>query len=224
MKHIVILLGAFFFCISCAALPEVIQANPPALQNIQSRCLMLFPTGNWQFVHRIEAIFPGDVRSEVMGITTLSSSDRSVRCIIMTIEGLVVFDAVYDQRLTVKRSISPFDSNDFAQGLINDIQLIFFPPEGLPTQAGKLQNGYDVCRYQKAGGQTVDIVCPSDLFRLLRQYDPEKQLSRTLKAFFRKAEDPVKSAGFPHRLELEAHHSPEYTLVMDLLEAVPVAR
>ena len=66
----------------------------------------------------------------MMGLTVLSSRLRSNRSVIMSLEGFVVFDGEVNQGLTVHRALPPFDSPGFAEGLMADIRLIFFQPEG----------------------------------------------------------------------------------------------
>jgi hypothetical protein len=185
-------------------------------------CQRLFPIGKWQFVHSIEAVMPGGQKGLVMGVTVISSVDKTAHCVLMTIEGLVVFDARYDQELVINRAVAPFDQEGFAAGLISDIQLIFFIPQGSLVETGNDPNEASVCRYQNPDGRIVDLVIDADHTRHIRQYTAQRRLRRTVDAFFTKQESDGGGPDFPDRLELRAHGVAGYTLVMDLVEAVPL--
>lgn len=192
------------------------------MEQLKRHCLEHIPRDNWQFVHRIDALFPGGHAGQVVGVTTLFAERRSIRCTIMTIEGLVLFDARYDRRITVKRAVPPFDNAEFARGLIDDIRLIFFPPGGNLIQSGRLQNGSHVCRYRHADGQTVDIIRLTDQSILLQRYTPRNRIDRSLHMVYRTDKNPALPETLPHRLKLEAKGPSAYTLIMELLEATPL--
>jgi len=210
--------------ISCSALPSLQPADRAARVELPQTCHQLFPNGNWQFVHSIEAVMPGGHRGMVMGVTVISSRDKSAHCVLMTMEGLVVFDARYDQQLVINRAVAPFDHEGFAAGLISDIQLIFFMPEGPLVETGKDPNGASVCRYQNPDGRIVDLVIDADHTRHIRQYNSQQRLSRTVDAFSTKQESDGDGPDFPDRLELTTHGVADYTLIMDLVEAIPLTK
>jgi hypothetical protein len=220
MRNICFLLCTSLFIISCSRLPNIYPADGSAQRQLHKKCRQLFPTGNWQFFHIIEVIMPGGKKSVVTGLTVISSKDKTIRSVIMTIEGLVLFDARYDHRLIINRAISPFDSAEFAQGLIKDIQLIFFKPPGVLIGIGFLKNGYPVCRYQYPDGRINDIVSHPDGNWEVRQYSYELDLTRTVKSMSVQKLDSPHQSMIPGRIELTAHDSPGYVLVMNLVEAV----
>jgi hypothetical protein len=77
-----------------------------------------------------------------MGVTELSSDPERIHAVMMTIEGLVLFDALFDGKLTINRGVAPFDSREFAEGLMDDIRLIFFKPAGNAVDAGLTEDGF----------------------------------------------------------------------------------
>jgi hypothetical protein len=139
MKHILLLLSVLGLMLSCSRLPQVFPASDSADPQPGRTCRGPYPEGDWQLLHSIEATLPGGKKGFLMGLTVISSSDRTARCVIMTLEGFVVFDALYDKQITVKRAIAPFDSEVFANGLIEDINLIFFKPTGSIMTSGFLK-------------------------------------------------------------------------------------
>jgi hypothetical protein len=159
-----------------------------------------------------------------MGVTVISSRDKSAHCVLMTMEGLVVFDARYDQQLVINRAVAPFDNEDFAAGLIRDIQLIFFMPQGSLVETGKDPDESSVCRYQNRDGRIVDLVIDADHTWHIRQYTAQQRLSHTVDAIFTKKESDGDGPDFPDRLELRAHDDAGYTLIMELVEAIPLTK
>ncbi len=224
MKSLYLLLCMACILISCSTLPSLQPADRTVREELPQTCHRLFASGKWQLVHSIEAVMPGGHSGLVMGATIISSQDKSAHCVLMTIEGLVVFDARYDQQLVINRAVAPFDNDDFAAGLISDIQLIFFKPEGLPVETGIDPDGASVCRYLNPDGRIVDLVIESDHTWHIRQYTAHQRLSRTVDAFFTKQEFDGDGPDFPDRLELKAHDAAGYTLIMDLVEAVPLTK
>ena len=221
MKLMCLLLCIGCILISCSTLPSLQSADHSDRTELPQTCQRLFPNGKWQFVHSIEAVMPGGQRGLVMGVTVISSRTKSARCVLMTIEGLVVFDARYDQELVIHRAVAPFDQEGFAAGLISDIQLIFFKPQGPLVETGNDSNGSSVCRYQTPDSGIVDLVIDADHTWHIRQYTSQQRLKRTVDAFFSKPGSDGGEPDFPDRLELKAYGVAGYTLVMDLVEAVP---
>lgn len=218
MKWFLLLLAAGFLFSSCSNLPKVHPARDFESAGTYQTCRDVFPQGKWQFVHSIEAVMPGGKSGFVTGVAMISSEDRSFRSVIMTIEGLAVFDAEWDRQLIVNRAIAPFDSKPFAEGLAEDIRLLFLHPLGAPIESGVLENGFSICRYRDSEGEIVDVVSKGNGNVEIRRYARDLRLLRTVKM------EPGKNThtGIPQKIELTAHGSQGYKLIMNLVEAVPV--
>jgi hypothetical protein len=224
MKHILLLLSLLGLILSCSSLPQVYPAGDSADPQPDRACRGPFPDGDWQLLHSIEATLPGGKKGFLMGLTVISSSNRTTRCVIMTLEGFVVFDALYDKQITVKRAIAPFDSEGFANGLIEDINLMFFKPSGPVMASGFLKSGAAVCRYQKPDGSIVDIITHGEHRWEIKQYLPDFRLARIVKSVPATKPGLAARKGISDRIELISHGSPGYTLVMDLVEAIPLTQ
>jgi hypothetical protein len=220
MRGIVfVLVGVLLFVISCASLPAMYRSNCPAALEIQAKCRVPFPQGKWQFVHYIEATLPGGKKGFVMGITVISPVTETIDCVIMTLEGFVLFDARYDQGLITNRAIAPFDRIEFAKGLMDDIRLIFFKPDGPLIGSGILEDGSPVCRYQDFEGKTIDIITFPDNSWEIRQYGKDLRLARTVTASSPKKAGRSGQQVVPDRLELKVHGLLGYELSMNLVSA-----
>jgi len=220
MKATWIPLCALLFVVSCACLPDIRPANGPAALAIQAGCDATFPVGKWQFVHTIEATLPGGRKGLVMGVTVVSSAGRAMDCIILSPEGLVLFEARQEQDLVIRRAVFPFEEKAFAEGLVRDVQLMFLRPDASLSESGFLENGSSVCRHQGHDGKIVDIITHLDHAWEIREHGEDGRLTRTVEAW------SLKSTGSPdqwpvaEKMKLVSYGFPGYELTMTLVDAV----
>jgi hypothetical protein len=224
MKHILLLLSLWSLVAACSSLPQVYPAGDAATSQARQACRNLFPEGDWQLWHSIEATLPGGRKGFLMGLTVISSATRNAHCVIMTQEGFVLFDASYGEEISVERAVAPFDSEVFAKGLISDIRLMFFAPNGPLAETGYDKDGASICRYRIPNGRIVDLVVHGDLSWQIRQYNRQMCLERTVTAFSNRPYRGEDRYAIADRLELTAYGAAGYSLIMDLIEAVPLER
>lgn len=224
MKGVGSLLILLLSMISCAGLPGPEPINSLVTPGTPRQCSIPFVSNRWQFVHSIEGTMPNGRKTFVIGVTDISPDMETIHCVIMTIEGLVVFEGRSERReMVINRGLPPFDSGDFAGGLMNDIRLLFFKPDGKLIDSGTLGNGSYACRYKNDKDIIVDVITNQDRTWEIRQYENEI-LIRSIKA---RAEGPGSSAnqkGIPARIELVAHGPVKYTLLLDLIRAMNIER
>ena len=202
--------------VSCATLPKIYQIQQPVKNSFKKNSSSLFPKGNFQFVHTIEAVMQGGYKGTFMGVCDISSLTGSIRCIIMTIEGFVLFDAqLFNDKLTIKRGIKPFDSKAFALGLMRDIQFIFFKPIGKLLKTGISENNLPVYRY-KSDTKFTDIIIFNSQSYKTTEYNKNYNLLRSVKIEGTKNEkyDFI----VPNKIKLKIHTTPKYTLDMNLIQ------
>ena len=221
MKKWVWLLIMGGLVVSCAGLPELQKTAGPETPDPGRGCLVgVYPLGNWQLLHTIEAELPGSQKGFLMGVTQLSSQKRSFRSVIMTLEGFVVFDAQYDGTIRVARAVAPFDNAAFAQGVMADIQLIFFKPMADDITIGALAGGATVCRHSLPDGSVIDVAQPKDNQWETRLYGPNHRLRRVVKRSNSQNPPMETPMGITHKIELTALGNPGYKLALDLVEAI----
>ncbi len=217
MKHFSLLL--IFLILSCASLPRIEPERPSPAPG-HSR-LSPFPDRPSRFVHTMEAVMPNGKSAFLMGVTQVNPGNESVHCIIMTIEGLVMFDARFHEEIVVHRAIAPFDSDFFARGLMEDIRLIFFQPGGAPIVSGLLEDGAPVQRHETPGGRIVDVIARDENRWEIRQYKQRGSPRREVLIRLAEKGEGKNRMAAPERIELIAHDSPGYRLTMDLIQAEP---
>ena len=156
-----------------------------------------------------------------MGVTLIYPEQKIIRCIMMTLEGLVVFDALYDEKIIINRGIQPFVSDDFAKGMISDLRLMFFKPEGPRIEVGVSNTGEWICRYLADEKTTVDVLIHFDKGWTICGY-LHHRLRRTIQAYFGKDSDLTTKNKIPEQLELIARGEQKYSLNLKLVEAEPI--
>ena len=213
--RIFIVLAAFPLCFACAGMPEMRPLEVKKNDDRLRRCSAPFIAGRWRLIHSINGTMPGGATATMMGVSVVSSKTGSLRCSLLSIEGLVLMDAEYDGGLTIRRGIGPFGSRDFVMGVIRDIRLMLFRPPGDP-KTGLTRDGRFTARYRVDGG-TVDLVTGRTGNNVeLYLYDASNSVTRTVRF------GPPREDGIPRTMELEARSPARYSLQLELIEAEPV--
>ena len=212
MKSIAAALLCLLLCSSCVRLPAIrAPLEGSAGLYTPSDCLGIYPQGDWQFVHIIQAVPPNHQHYTMTGVVRMSSEKRTMHCVMLTLEGLVLFEAQIDTNVSVLRALPSFDAPGFARGLVDDLMLIFLSPDNPPETWGKMADGAFACRYPEDSGGIRDVLLPPVGPWEVRRYSDRGGLKKTLKA------DSNRS--IPDQLILKTHGVLGYDLVLTLVEA-----
>lgn len=214
----------FLIIAGCAGLPTIIpldNAPAPDEQTLSRELKLLFPSESFQFVHAIELTMQGGHSAMLMGVVNIHPRQQAVHCVLMTLEGLVLFEADHTRdRFTIDRATPPFDSPALAQGLISDIELIFFKPRGTFEAQGNLENKNRILRFSETDGGTLDIVSsPDKTVWTQNQRTPSHRIKRSVRYIFPKAPANSRPFVFPTSITLTAAFPSRYTLTMTLTDA-----
>jgi len=224
MNHVKFFFFALFIIISISGcgLPKIQTAPDSKIDPIQCGCRALFPKQRIQLVHSLTSILPnGDIHVAI-GVTTISPETETIHCAIMTIEGMVLFEAEYNQKMIIHRSIPPFNSMTFAQNIMNDIRLALFKPSGSLVTVGHLTPDADICRYKQENGMTIDVVTHHNGDWEIHQYNPYHKLIKSIKAYYRGENNPgvsEKNRRIPSMYEITTPGVFGYSLKLELMEA-----
>ena len=199
--------------ISCSPLPVIKPVDQTAAA--VRKCRQPFLDTPYRFVHAIEAALPGGGSGTVLGITVFNPVSKAIHSAILTIEGFVLFDARYDEKLVVSRALPPFNAEHFAEHMMDDIRLIFLSPEGRLFNAGALEDGSAICRYDGKQGKIIDVIVRQDDSWEVSTYRNRYERLRKISA------GSVRN-GIPETLELTGFESGNYSLRMKLISAEPV--
>ena len=206
-----LLLLGMLLLTACAGMPRINAVDTALASKTIKACEDAFPDGKWQFAHVIEANLPGGRDAQLIGVTQVSSNPKRIHAVMMTIEGLVLFDALEDDTLTINRSVSPFDSMGFARGLMEDIRFIFLKPDGAPMGVGITENGFEVCRYRVSDHAVIDVMVRPDCMFEIRQYENERLI--------RKVVAELNPRAVPEKITFTAQEPAGYRLNLRLISA-----
>jgi hypothetical protein len=202
---------------ACAHRPDLLPASKQAAEKIQTECEAIFPQEDRQLLHRIQARLPNNDKETLLGLTQIHPKTHNLHCVLMTIEGLVLFEADYDDTLSIQRAVPPFDQEGFAEGLLADIGLIFFKPAAAQMTAGTTALGEKICRYELSDDQLEEIILLPQNKREIRLYTHKRKLYR--RVVFQPQSKPLKIA---KQIELKADGFFGYQLNLTLIEEKPL--
>lgn len=221
MKIVRLMLLMVLMLAACAHLPEIRTMEDNAAAGRIAACGAIFPHGKWQLVHAIEILPPVGSKQTVLGIVQLSSEQRIFHCVLMTIEGLVLFEADFEGAVTIQRALPPLDKPGMAEGIVQDISLIFLAPEQPCITAGLSKDAAWICRYTCTGHGHEDVVLQPDGIWEIRRYDQHHRLMRTVAPM---ANEDLHAGELPCRVVLKAYGLGGYELRMSLIEAIPLEK
>jgi len=205
------LLLALIFGFGCTHEIKLTSITSPA--NSFEDCLAIFPDRPWEAVHRIEVRLGARGSFSFIGLTKGDPAQHNLRCAVLSAEGFVLFEAEQrDDHLSIIRAMPPFDSSAFAKGLIEDVELIFFAPQGRPSESGTAADGAFVCRWIEPNGPLKEIMrIKNDLWKISFWKD-QRKISREVWLTKRSTDN------FASQVELHASGVHDYRLKMILLK------
>ncbi len=209
----VCLLGFLVLFVGCVSPPKktLVPGSPDDLPG----CYAIFPGEPWESVHRIEATIRRG-SSSLLGVTKGEPSERRLESLLLTAEGFILFDAELSEAgIAVRKAVAPFDSPAFARGLMEDVSLLFLPPQGKPTAWATETDGTMICNWENHDDSHTEISGSMDSgWRILHQNKRGKVVKEiALNGPFTK--------GLASRVELRAFKPAPYTLRMTLVQTSP---
>lgn len=220
MKDLGIILLWLLLPVACAPLPDIHPVRE-SLPLSSAACDHVFPQGDWQFLHTIEATPPSGGKQTLLGLSQLSSTRKAGNFVIMTLEGMVLFEAHVDDAIDISRAVPPFDKPGMAEGIIDDLRLIFFKPAPSASKTGTVGNGYRVCRFSLPEGGTQDIQIRNKTDWMVHKYNRSNRIVRTVKTVPAQGRSVQ---GLPNQITLDAPGPVGYRLNMTLIEAKPLTQ
>jgi hypothetical protein len=208
MKLKTFLLGVLMLGAGCLPIPgaDLLPGAPGDLQG----CFAIFPAGPWECIHKIEAVISDGASSSLLGVTKGDPAGRNLHTVLLTPEGFILFEV--EQRkdtISVLKALAPFDSPAFARGLMEDVNLLFLPPEGGPSKWGRRADGAILCQWESPDGSRRQITLST--VRKISLRDSHGNLVK--EALLR----PPFVEGLASQMELRAYKPAPYRLMMTLL-------
>ncbi|MDA8125209.1 MAG: hypothetical protein M0009_08495 [Deltaproteobacteria bacterium] len=176
-----------------------------------SACQRPFLTEKVRLVHEMNVVMPGG-EGQAIGVLRADPASRSLQSILMTVEGLVLFDIEAGETLTVHRAVPPFDAPAFAAQMAMDISLAFFSPGTRPAAIGREAEGTAVCRFARPGGEFVDVLAAENGALEIRLYGAGQELRKKVSI------PHLARSGPAEELEIRGATWPSYSLHLRLIE------
>jgi hypothetical protein len=206
-------LGFFILSIGCAPISRK-TLGPGSPEDLPG-CYALFPAESWESVHRIEATIRGG-SSSLLGVTKGDPSERRFESLLLTPEGFILFDAeLREGRIVVRRAVAPFDSPAFAGGLMEDVTLLFLPPQVKPTTWGKETDGKMICNWEGPDDSDTEITGSMDSGWRISRRDKKGRVIKEVVL-----NGPFVN-GLASHVELRASRPASYRLRMTLVQPSP---
>ena len=178
---------------------------------LRERCYEVFPARPWEAVHVIEVTLPMSHETALLGAVRAAPRGDEFRSVLMTQEGLVLFDAsAAAGRIDVHRAVPPFDREGFGEGMVADIRLVLFAPTTNPAEVGRDVMGVPTCRWLE-GPETIEVRLASMETELRRLDGHDRELRS---AHLHGIDD----CGFAETIELSAPGKLGYDLRMVLVQ------
>ena len=207
------LLGFLILSIGCVPPPKK-TLKPGSLHDLPG-CYAVFPASPWESVHRIEATIRGG-SSSLFGVTKGEPSERRLQSLLLTPEGFILFDAERrESGIEVRKAVAPFDSPAFARGLMEDVTLLFLPPQAKLTTWGKETDGTMICNWEGLDDSHTEIRGSTGSGWRILSRDKQGEVIKEVVL-----NGPFVN-GLASRMELRAFKPAPYRLRMTLLQAFP---
>lgn len=206
----------------CRSLPPAPPLTPAA-REAPADAAAPFLTSPWRLAHRIESHWPGGAKAYMLGVVTLDPQGGDMACAVLTLEGLLLFQATDDgDRLQVSRALPPFDKPELGERMIADIRMVFLAPSSPPVAVGRDPAGRLTRRYAGPSGLVDVAVEPApDAFEI-RRYNADEHLIRRVRLATCRPPGAAGEARVPCRISLEGLGAAAYRLEMSLVEAAPL--
>jgi hypothetical protein len=205
--------SAAFILLLCVGFLSGCATVPPSLTlstDFKSFCTDIYVSPPWQITHRIRAELHGAIMGDFIGITR--ADRKSLRSVLLNPEGWVLLDASQREgKVTIHMARPPFDQPAMAEGLLNDVELLFLPPSG-PQGSGLDRDGFHICRCYLPNGEILDRKAIADGSWRLTLFGSEGQVKTTVTA------SSARQEGFSIHMVLQSHVQPGYRLELELLE------
>ncbi|MFO7861212.1 MAG: hypothetical protein R6U41_08320 [Desulfosalsimonas sp.] len=224
VRGLILLLVCFLLYVSgCRSLAPIQPESQALREDTARQCRAHFLTRPRQMVQSLTAYLPGGDVKDAIAVIRIHPEAGRIKCVIMSVEGFVLFNGEYDGGVSIRRAVPPFDKEKFARAMFADIRLAFISPEASDVEVGTLSGGAPICRYACSGDKGFVEVRLSGADRLeIRRYTGGKKLRETVNVCYPPACGsplPGGAGEVPAKINIFHHGLFDYRLELNLLEA-----
>jgi hypothetical protein len=173
-----------------------------------------FPVQSFRIIHTIDISLPLEEKSSLIGITIIDFTSDRVRSVLISVEGLVLFDGMsHHGIIKVFRAVAPLDTNTFAQNLFADVRFLFMPHKENLMEIGRYKEGQLVCRWRNEKKEVIETVIGNAGGWTLTQYNSDLSKRKEAKVL------PPSSNGFSKIMVMKIYGALAYSFRFELVEA-----
>jgi hypothetical protein len=204
------LVAAMLSC--CSPAKTIRPVEPEFRPGIEEVCRSVFPLPPWSVTHAIEITLPDGKRSVLTGASVAGAEPYTIRSVLMSPEGMVLFDASWSKgEIQTHRALPPLEDPVFAKRLFEDVRLMFSAPADPPVEAGILEDGRKSCRYRD-GDSVTDVILEPEGGWTIRDRATRDHVIREVKA------QPPVTRGFAGHMTLEVSGETNYRMGFELVD------
>lgn len=147
------------FLVGCgSATTSILPVSPADAQQTLHACQHLFSAVPFEATHVVEASIPFSDDSSLIGVVAATPQDKSFRSVLLTQEGVVLFDAIRkDDSIHVVRALPPIDAEGFGRHMTDDVRMVLMRPSGRSPELGQTNEGKSICRWS-SGNEQIEIL------------------------------------------------------------------
>jgi hypothetical protein len=153
LATVVVTLTSFLGC--GGATTRIVPFAGLDAQRTIAACERLFPRGPFEATHVVEASIPFSDDASLIGVVAAEPNGQGFRSVLLTQEGIVIFDATrHGDQIAVERALPPIDPDGFGRNMTDDIRLALIHPDGRGVEVGQTSDGQSICRWSNGNEQT----------------------------------------------------------------------
>lgn len=176
-------------------------------------CIACFSQHEFTVVHRVDYLYKKDSKISFIGVTKANPLKYSYRSILLTVEGMIVFDAeMSGGDLTVHHVAPSIDSTEFIKGLLDDVAFIFFSPHGDPLWTDKSLQGETTCCWLAPEGGAIKMTVRDKGGWTINNYSKNGKLLKEVRAL------PPFVNTFSRYVKLKSFGKVKYSIELALIE------
>jgi hypothetical protein len=147
-----------WLCLGCGgARTRIFPLTGAAALQTALGCERVFPHGAFEVTHVVEASIPFSDDTSLIGVVAAEANHKQFRSLLLTQEGIVIFDAVRRGAVVeVVRALPPIDPEGFGRAMTDDVKLVLLLPDGSNSEVGRTEQGIPICRWTN-GAEQVEV-------------------------------------------------------------------
>jgi hypothetical protein len=194
---------------ACAAAPSY----KPLSSQSGVACPGIFPPKAFRVIHEIMFKNASIGKGVFIGAAKVEPQKDALHAVLMSVEGMVLFEAEYESGdIKITSAFPPLNNSAFAKGLMADVLFVLLKPAGKPIEQGLDGKGLTTCRWKVEADAVLETALTADGAVRIRLYGGDKHAAKEAMAW------PPFDRGMPSRIYMKALSPSNYTIELTLIE------